>query len=241
MRRRALRAAGPLPAWLRPGWVLPGWLLSAWLLSALLLMTGCSDGACPPWSGAQVPSGRFEHSRQVWIAGMQAQVLEVNHDAETATVEFDKNGVRYRATYRLRRIGFNAHYGTWVTITGVLQPDDCEAAFAQSAVLDAVLLKRGGKVIARAVQQKLEGGCQDAVEPEQVLGDPDGKGVSLAGATVRVRFERYVVIESGDEIEVHATGGYYEVRVSGFSLNNDGRTWEQRIGGGRGTLGWRVP
>lgn len=223
MRRSVLRLAAPLPVW---------------LMSALLLMAGC-DGPCPPWSGGQVPSGRFEPGRQVWIGGMQAQVLEVDREAETATVELDKGGVRYRATYRLRQMGRAVQYGTWVTIAGVLQPGDCEAAFAQSAVLDAVLLKRAGQVIARAMQQKLEGGCQDAVKPEQVLGDPDGKGVSLAGASVRVRFERYLLIEPDDEIEVHATGGYYEVRVSGFS--ESGRTYERRIGGGRGSLGWRVP
>lgn len=208
-------------------------------LLVVALLAGCGDDAerCP-WSGGQVPEGRLAHSRGAWLPGMRDQTLtfDYGYNTQYATLEFEKGGVRYRATYRLQQLNKSPVTGTWVTIVGVQQPDDCEAAFAQAAVVDAVLLKRDGKVIARAAEQQLVGGCQDGVKPEQVLGDPDGQGVSLAGAALRVRFEKYLPVSAGDEIVVHATGGYYEVRVE--VLQHDGRHYDGRIGGGKGTRGW---
>lgn len=216
----------------------------------LLASAGCSDGGgtCRT-EGEMVPAGTFAARSGGWLAGSEARVLQIDHARGRAIVEFEKGGVRYRATYALAalRDGQGGRYGSAVEL-GTWKPrGDCASAEQQGPVIDAVLLKRGGKLIARAahVIERDAGACPALSEQQRqrVVGDPDGVGVALGLRTLHIRFEAFVRPRSGDEIVVHASGGGYVVSTVGINYVEPrfGPSSPSKIGAGRGTLGWLVP
>lgn len=210
-----------------------------------MVLAGCpEDDVVSCWGeGAELPEGRFEAQSGGWLAGSEARSVEIDYATGRAVVEFEKDGVRYRATYAIDQgLGYSA-----IKLDPYQREDDCATAEQQGAVIDAVLLKRGGKVISWAayVSQSDAGGCP-ALEPEdlqRLVGEPDGKGLALGNRSLKVRFAAYAWVRPDDEIVVHASGGDYAVSVAYISAADYPPTppASQQIGAGRGTRGWLVP
>lgn len=191
------------------------WTTPAFVVLVVAALSGCYGGGrdCPDPRELVIESGSYTVAEAStapvdFMPGEQPGVV-IDAERNELVYTFEVDGERYEARYAIED---RQPFATSLTIGGGdLNKWGAECVGGMSdpgPTIDAVLLKRGGEVIATATGAVLDGRttCDWLQEPSHLEGPADGVGVPLGNNTITFYFERFVGMEPGDQVEVVVVG-----------------------------------